>query len=115
MSTYPIVSQPTEDERLFAMLLYILSLFFPVIAPLIIWLIKRDESDFVDYHGKEYFNFLLSYFIYTVISTILVLLLIGILLLIVIGILVFIFTIVAGIKAFNGKRYRIPLVIRFIK
>lgn len=110
-----IVNEPTDDERLFAMLIYILSFFFPILAPLIIWLIKRDESSFVDYHGKEYFNFFLSFFIYGIISSILMLVLIGFLLAAIVGILGLIFTILAAIKSYNGEYYKIPLVIRFIK
>src|SRR5690625_4785300 len=95
------------------MLIYLLSLPFPIIAPLVIWILKKDQSDFVDYHGREYFNFLISYAIYTFISTILIIVLIGILLLIVLGIMIIVFTIVAAVKAFEGERYRIPFAIRF--
>lgn len=106
---------PNDDERLLSMLIYLLSLFFPIVAPLIIWLLKREESEFVDYHGKEYFNFLISYFIYSVISGILVIILIGVVLLSVLGLMVLIFTIIAAVKSYQGDRYRIPFVIRFIK
>ncbi|TMN23122.1 DUF4870 domain-containing protein [Lentibacillus cibarius] len=106
---------PEKDERMFAMLIYLVSIFFPVLGPLIIWLFKRDESDFVDYHGKEYFNFFLSFTVYSIISGILVILLIGFVLLPVVGILAFVFTIIALFKANNGVRYRIPLVFRMIK
>src|SRR5699024_10838524 len=61
----------TNDERLFAMLIYLLSFFMPVIIPLIIWLIKKDESSYIDYHGKAYFNFIISYTIYTFVFTLL--------------------------------------------
>lgn len=52
-----------QDERLFAMLIYVLSFFTAFIGPLVVYLIKSD-SPFVKYHGKEYFNFLISYAIY---------------------------------------------------
>ncbi|WP_163970239.1 DUF4870 domain-containing protein [Oceanobacillus halotolerans] len=105
----------SNDERLFAMLIYLVSLFFPILGPLLIWLLKRDQSDFVDYHGKEYFNFFISFTIYSIVSGILVLVLIGFVLLFVVGILAFIFTLIALFKAYGGERYQIPLVIRFIK
>lgn len=35
-----------------------------VIIPLIIWNIKKDESEFVDQHGKEAVNFNLSFLLY---------------------------------------------------
>ncbi|WP_138419903.1 DUF4870 domain-containing protein [Aquibacillus sediminis] len=104
-----------KDERLYAMLIYLLSFPFPVLAPLIIWLLKRENSEFVDYHGKEYFNFLISYTIYFIVSGILSLVLIGLILLPIVGLLLTIFTIVAAVKSYNGDRYRIPLIIHFIK
>lgn len=104
-----------NDERLFGMLLYLLSIPFPVLAPLIIWMIKRDDSAFIDYHGKEYFNFLISYAIYSIVSTILMVLLIGFILIFVVGVMLFVFTIIAAVKAYGGEKYRIPLIIRFIK
>ncbi|KQL53789.1 hypothetical protein AN964_09940 [Heyndrickxia shackletonii] len=106
---------PSKDERLLATLIYVSSFFTVFIGPLIIWLLKKDESSFVDYHGKEYFNFLISYFIYSLISGILIIILIGGILLGIIGILVFIFTILAAVKAYEGERYQIPLVIRFLR
>ncbi|WP_018933093.1 DUF4870 domain-containing protein [Gracilibacillus lacisalsi] len=104
-----------SDERLFGMLIYLLSFFTAIIGPLIIWMIKRDESAFIDFHGKEYFNFFISFTIYSIVSGILVVLLIGFVLLPIVAVLAFIFTLIALFKAFNGEEYRIPLVIRFIK
>ncbi|MFC3040461.1 DUF4870 domain-containing protein [Virgibacillus xinjiangensis] len=106
---------PTNDDRLFAMLIYVVSFFFPVLGPLIIWLMKRDQSEFVDYHGKEYFNFLISYTIYSIVAGILILVLVGIVLLIALVILVFLFTIIAAVKSYQGEHYRIPLTIHMIK
>ena len=51
-------------DKLWAMAIYLSSFFFVLIGPLVIWLIKKNDSDFIDYHGKEYFNFLISYTIY---------------------------------------------------
>lgn len=105
----------TEDDRLFSMLLYLLSIPAPILGPLIIWLLKRDSSDFVDYHGKEYFNFLISFTIYGIISSILMIILIGFVLAFVVGITAFILTIIAAVKAYQGEAYKFPLVIRFIR
>ncbi|WP_404453647.1 DUF4870 domain-containing protein [Virgibacillus necropolis] len=105
----------SNDERLFAMLIYLVSFPFPILGPLVIWMLKRDDSDFIDYHGKEYFNFFISYSIYAIISVILIILLIGLLLIWIVGIMAFVFTIIALIKAYSGKRYRFPLIFRFIK
>ncbi|WP_088102663.1 DUF4870 domain-containing protein [Halalkalibacter urbisdiaboli] len=104
-----------KDERMYAMLIYVLSFFTALIGPLIIWLLKKDESELVDYHGKEYLNFFISYSVYGIGASILMLLLIGFLLLPVIGIAALIFTIIAAIKAYEGEKYRIPLIFRIIK
>ncbi|MBT2699265.1 DUF4870 domain-containing protein [Neobacillus sp. C211] len=104
-----------QDERLFAAGIYVLSIFFPVIAPLVIWLIKKDESSFIDYHGREYFNFLISYTVYFFVSGLLTLILIGFVALAILGVMLFVFTIIAAIKAFEGNEYRFPLIFRLIK
>lgn len=86
-----------------------------VIGPLIIWLIKKDESAFVDDQGKESLNFQISFTIYALVALILVIVVIGIVLLIALGVLMLILVIVAAIKASNGEHYRYPMSIRFIK
>lgn len=104
-----------NDEKLMAAGIYVLSIFFPVIAPLVIWLIKKDESTFIDYHGREYFNFLISYTVYLTVAGISMIILIGFVLLPIVGAMLFIFTIIAAIKAYEGNEYRFPLIFRLIK
>ncbi len=91
-----------------------------VIAPLIIWLMKREESLFIDDHGKEAVNFQISVWIYLIASGILVLIAIGIpLLSAVILFAVILFAIVAvitaAVRASRGQEYRYPLAIRLLK
>lgn len=109
------VKQPSNDDKLMAMLIYLTSFFTAIIGPLIIWLLKKDESEFIDYHGKEYLNFVISYTIYMFVAGLLMIILIGFLIAGILGIMYFVFTVIAGIKAYNGERYQIPLILRFIK
>ncbi|MFB3163138.1 DUF4870 domain-containing protein [Neobacillus sp. 179-J 1A1 HS] len=104
-----------SEERMLAAILYVVSLFFPIIGPLVIWLLKKDESSFINYHGREYFNFFISYTVYSVISGILIFLIVGIILLWILGIMALIFTIIAAVKAYEGNEYRFPLIFRVIK
>ncbi len=106
---------PKNEERLLAAAIYVISFFAPILGPLVIWLVKREESSFIDFHGKEYFNFMISYFVYTLISGILTIILIGLIGLWLIGILIVVFTIIAAIKAYEGSEYRIPWIFRLIK
>jgi uncharacterized Tic20 family protein len=93
-----------------------------VLGPLIVWLLKRDESAEVNEHGKESLNFQISMFIYTsvlgVVTAILLLVLIGFLLLPLFAILFVadvVLVIIASLKASEGQLYRYPLTIRLIK
>ncbi|HEX7063921.1 MAG TPA: DUF4870 domain-containing protein [Bacillales bacterium] len=86
-----------------------------IIGPLVLWLIFRKDSEFVDRNGKEALNFQISFTIYFIISGVLCLILIGFVLLAIAGILWFIFVIVATVRASNGEAYRYPMTIRFIK
>ena len=96
----------------------LLGFFFPwaghILAPLIVWLVKRGESPEIDAHGKESVNFQLTMLIYSVISGILCLVLIGFVLLAILHILNVVFVIIASIRASEGKFYRYPLTIRFL-
>ena len=74
---------PDKDELMwstFAHLGFLAGLIIPfgnVVAPLVIWLVYKDRSSYVEYHSKEALNFQLTVTIAMVASGILVLLLIG--------------------------------------
>jgi uncharacterized Tic20 family protein len=84
-------------------------------GPLIIWLLKRGEAAEIDEHGKESVNFQLSMLLYNVIAAILCLVVIGFFLLLVLWIVNTVLVIIASIQASEGKLYRYPIAIRFIK
>jgi hypothetical protein len=86
-----------------------------IVAPLIIWVLKRDEMPFLNDQGKEALNFQISVTIYLFVSAILILVIVGIFLLIAIGLFSTIFTIIAAVKAADGVKYRYPLTIRLVK
>jgi uncharacterized Tic20 family protein len=111
-SDEPAPYNTTSDERTLAMLSHILTIVAPFLAPLIIYLIKKNESRFVEYHAKESLNFQITLVIVCVILFITV---IGILLLWVVGIISLVLVIVAGIRANDNKLYRYPFSIRLIK
>ncbi len=103
-----------SNEKMFATAIYISSFPFPIVGPLIIWLMKKDSSALVDYHGREYFNFFISYFIYGLIAGISVIVLVGFVLLPIVGLFITIFTVIGAIKAFEGEFYRIPFIFRIL-
>jgi uncharacterized Tic20 family protein len=103
---------PTSDERTLAILCHVLTIFFWIFPPLIIYLIKKDESRFVAEHAKESLNFQITA---AIIAIILCITIIGILLLWVLGIVVLVLVIVATVKASENKLYRYPFAFRLIK
>ncbi|HRP30763.1 MAG TPA: DUF4870 domain-containing protein [Agriterribacter sp.] len=104
--------QPTSDEKTLAILSHILTLVAWLIAPLVIYLIKKDESPFVAAHAKESLNFQITV---ALVCIVLAITLIGILLIWLVGVFALILVIVATIKANDGRLYRYPFTLRLIK
>ena len=86
-----------------------------LLAPLIIWLIKKDDHPFVDDQGKEAVNFQITMFIAILAGAFLTLVVIGFVIMLAVFILMIVLPIIAAVKANNGENYRYPLTIRFIK
>ena len=112
---YTPVITPTSDEKTLAILAHILTIISSFIAPLIIYLIKKDDSPYVAEHAKESLNFQITMFILYIISIVLMLLLIGFLLIWLLSIANIILVIIATIKASENKMYRYPINFRLIK
>ncbi|TVQ58594.1 MAG: DUF4870 domain-containing protein [Spirulina sp. DLM2.Bin59] len=114
--------------------------FMAIIIPLILWAIRREQSEFIDYHGRESMNFQISMLIYGLIMMIIAILLlvIGIIifgagnadlaaigmiftatlflgLLVVWGVVQTVFVIIAAVRANQGAWYRYPLTVRLIR
>ena len=114
----------SKDVRMWAMFCHLAGLagfavpiiLSGIIAPLIVWQIKKDDHPFIDKSGKEALNFQISIGIYAFVSVLLIFAFcIGALLLAAVEIFNLVFLLIAGIKANNGESYRYPLCIRFIK
>ena len=89
------------------------------VVPLVLWLMKRDESEQIDAHGKIVMNWILSVLIYGIVcglfSIILIGILIGIPLAIALGIVGVVFPIIGAVKASDGELWPYPMSIRFLK
>lgn len=118
VSTQPT---PEKDERTWGMLCHISAFagfiipFGGILAPLIIWLIKKDEMAFVNDQGKEAINFQITVFIAAIVCFILMFIGIGIILIFALAIYAIIMIIIAAMKANDGVYYRYPYALRLIK
>lgn len=118
------VVETDKDARTWGMMSHLSALLSAImtgflggfIGPLIIWLIKKDSSEFVNDQGKEALNFQLTLLIGYVIAYGITLVSCGFLffVLFVPIILQIIFAIIAAIKANEGVYYRYPFNIRMI-
>lgn len=105
----------TQDEKTLGIVMHVLCLVgFPILGPLIVWLVKKDQSSYLDRQGRELLNFQLSYLLYGFLSFLLCFFLIGIPLLIGVGIATVVLTIIGIVNASEGKIYRFPLTIRLL-
>lgn len=114
--------QATDDERLMATFMHLCVLGnhvgIPVVAfivSLVLWLMKRDESPYIDDHGREAINFQISLLIwYTVAALLTPVCGIGVLVALVVIVIAFVTSITNAIRANRGEYVRYPITIRFI-
>ena len=114
----------TQDDRTMAMLIHLLGLLTGFLGPLILWLVKKDQSKFIDFHGREALNFMITVFIYYIaffaLTFVIVLATYGIGMFIIIpfamilGIGQIVFEIMACVAANKGEWHRYPMTIRLI-
>ncbi len=93
--------------------------FAHLLAPLVVWLFKRNDHPLVDAHGKEALNFQISMTLYSLIGCgLLFVSVIGILLILPFLGLLYLLNIVAvvfaAIRASEGRSFRYPLTIRLL-
>lgn len=111
----------TKEDRTWAMVSHLGAFaghVFPlahVIVPLIVWQMKKDSSAFVDDQGKESVNAQISFTIYMAVAVVLCFVVIGIPLAFGLWLANVILVIIASIAANEGRIYRYPFIIRFLK
>ncbi len=119
-------NQPTEkgltqDERTMGMFCHLAAFagfiipFGSLIGPLVVWQMKKDQSAYIDYHGKESLNFQITMAIAFFVSFILMFIIIGFFLVVGLAIFELVVIIIAAIKANEGVEYQYPFNFRFIK
>ena len=87
--------------------------FAGLVVPIVLWQMKKGESEVIDKHGKIVLNWILSELIYGFVIGLLCLLFIGFLLIPVLAVMAIVFPIIGGIKANSGEVWPYPLSINF--
>jgi uncharacterized Tic20 family protein len=118
-------ARPAFNEKQYVIFMHLSQLLMFVgvpnfVAPLIMWLVKKDQSKAVDDHGKEILNFSITMFLLVVLSIAFFLTIVGIVLAVPLLIFVLfvsvVLPIVAAVKVSNGKTHvRYPFTYRFLR
>lgn len=120
---------PDAEARKWAMLCHLgglVSLFLPVplsnvVLPFVVWSAKRNDHPYIDVQGREALNFQITLALLGLsawlIITVLKIIFIGKLLFWVPGLILIVQlggTVVGAIRAYDGERFRYPLILRFV-
>jgi len=117
-STEP--SAVTDEEQTWGVLVHASALaglaipFGNVLAPLLLWLVKKDESEFVDASGTEAINFQLTWTLLLLGASLTILVGVGLLIVPVIAVAWLVLVVLATIRASEREVYDYPLTIDFV-
>ena len=104
----------TQDDKTFGMLAHLLGIITGFLGPLIIWLIKKDQSKFVDDQAKEALNFQILMLILNLVAVPISCFILGVANG-AIWVLTVVFCIMGALEANKGVAYRYPFNLRLIK
>jgi len=85
-----------------------------LIAPFVIWQMKKEEMPFVAQEAKEALNFNISITIYACVAALLIFILIGFLLIPALIVAHIALAAMTGIRAGDGKKSRYPYILRLV-
>jgi len=112
-----------SDDQTWAMLSYILALVVSIIGPLVMYLVKMNESRYVRFHAAQALNIGITGFIESIAILVVGILLavathgFGILLMVLaflaLGIAHLVYLIPAAVRAYRGQLFRVPTIICF--
>jgi len=105
---------PGNDDKNIATITHLGGVIFSFIPALIVWLLKKDDNEYLSAQAKEALNFQITVLLAQFVAGILVWLLIGFLLMPLIWLANIVFCILAAISTSRGETYRYPFTLRLI-
>jgi len=110
----------SSDERTWAILVHasaFAGLFVPfgnILAPLVVWLIKREESEFVDANGKQALNFQITWTVIIVFALFSLVVGVGLVLVPIVALAWVILVVLATVRASENEVYDYPLTVDLV-
>src|SRR5262249_9587076 len=118
-------SDSTDQDRTMVLLIYLLGTFLSPIISVVIWAIKRKDSDFIDYHGKQFLNLWIMHMAVSLLLLLITaplaifvswwLILPGMVVGVCFSLYLTVQSVIAAIKAKNGEWYVIPGLLRLVR
>ena len=102
------------DENNWGMYIH-LSQFCSGVVPILLWVLKKEDSEVIDAHGRIVINWMITQCVYAVAFFLLCFVLIAFPLLVLLVVASIAYPIIGGIKASNGEIWKYPFSIEFIK
>jgi uncharacterized protein len=102
------------EDRTMAMLCHLLGIVTWFLGSLIVWLIKKDQSKYVDEQGREALNFQITLLIGDAIGAATACFGVGVFIIAAVWIIRLVFCILAALAVNKGEHYRYPFAIRLI-
>lgn len=110
----------SSDERTWAILAHasaFAGFFVPfgnILGPLVVWLIKREESQFVDANGKQALNFQITWTVIIVFALFSLLVGVGLVLVPIVALAWVILVVLATVRASENEVYDYPLTVDLV-
>jgi uncharacterized Tic20 family protein len=109
-----ITSAPSNDDKNIATVTHLGGTIFSFFPALIVWILKKDDSEYIASQAKEALNFQITMVLAYMVAGVLMWVLIGFILFPIIWLLNIVLCIIAAISTSKGETYRYPFALRLI-
>jgi uncharacterized Tic20 family protein len=107
-------TNPSNDDKNIATITHLGGTVFSFVPALIVWILKKDDCEFIADQAKEALNFQITVILAQFIAWILAWILIGFFFMFIIWVFNIVFCIIAAISTSKGETYRYPFALRLI-
>lgn len=114
MSTEITTPAPSNDDKNIATITHLAGTVFSFVPSLIVWVLKKDDSEYISSQAKEALNFQITVLLALFLAKILMFVLIGFALFPIIWLANIVLCILAAIAASKGETYRYPFCLRLL-
>jgi len=105
---------PSNDDKNIATITHLGGTVFSFIPALIVWILKKNDNEYIASQAKEALNFQITVLIAQFIAGVLALILIGFVFMGIIWLANIVLCIIAAISTSKGETYRYPFTLRLI-